>query len=133
MLSLSTFSMKLESLFFLSADPSRVDLPRDRIVGGIAGIIVDARISPSNFLRGAGFLDAKLRARFASTDKSPPDVEPCKSESISPTDIVSRNGRVSQYSRNAERRFPPSEFAGSRDHFDTREGIRDLSTSRSLL
>lgn len=35
---------------------------------------------------------------------------PRKREHI-PTDIVSRNGRVSQYSRNAKRRFPPSEFA----------------------
>ena len=87
----------------------------------IKGIIGGPRVFHFEFPLSAVPLDAKLRARFASTDKSPRR-RAVASERAYPVQsrISKRSARVSQYSRNAKRRFPPCEIASTRKKRDPR-------------
>lgn len=71
-------------------------------------------------------------AHASQAQKSPLDVEPSQARAYPRPDIVSRNGRVSQYSRNAKRRFPLSEFAGS-EIISTREKRTAISRLLAAL
>lgn len=71
-------------------------------------------------------------ARFASTDKSSPDVELSQARAYPDRYRISKRTRKSILPE-CEKTFSAERVCRKRDHFDTREEIRDLSTFRSPL
>lgn len=87
----------------------------------IEGIIGGPRVFHFEFSLSVVPLDAKLRARFASTDKSSRRRAVASKRAYPGQSRISKRGaRVSQYSRNAKRRFPPCEIASTRERRDPR-------------
>jgi len=87
----------------------------------IEGIIGGPRVLYFEFSLSAVPLDAKLRARFANEDKSPRRRAVASERAYLGQSCISKRGaRVSQYSRNAKRRFPPCEIVSTCERRDPR-------------